>query len=391
MNGIALALGPVIGGVLVEYVDWRAVFWTNVPLVIVAFLLVSRYVPAVPPRAERGRFDLAGLLTITAALVSLITALIQGPTWGWGAPATLALFAAAAVLLAYFITVEARVAAPMLPLKLFTTRTFCAANLSAAVLMLGIMSCFFFLSLFLQDVLGYSGVQTGLAYVPMAVFMAGLAPLAGSIASTFGPRLPIIAGLLSSALGVLWISRIDTHAGYQNLVGGLMLVGLGMGLASPQISNAAVSSAPAALAGAASGMNSMARQVGGAIGIALLTAIFSGRFTSHLAQDLAESGLPATEQRRVLASAGDITGSTGQSTSTPEAGMIHSVFHAAFAQGMADTLTVFAALAGAGMLVALLIRRGDFARARAAGADAARPAQGAAVPSGAVPAMGGRR
>ena len=365
MNGIGLALGPLVGGVLVEYVDWRAVFWINVPLVLVALVMVPRYVPIVPPRSSWRHFDLRGAVTITAALSSLIVALIQGQTWGWSAPATLACFALAGALLAAFVWIEHRAAHPMLPLRLYRSRTFCAANASAVALMLGVLSCFFFLSLFLQGVLNYSGVRTGLAYLPMAIFMAGLAPLAGRFSARFGPRLPILVGLGGSTVGIFWMSLAPDHATYASLAGGLALIGLGMGLASPAISNAAVSSVSPALAGAASGMNNMARQVGGAIGVALLTAIFDSRFQNHLTTALATGHVSPAEQARVASEAANIAGGVSGGSMSAQAAQAHQIIQIAFTQGMTDTLRVFALLSAIGVLTALLVRRSDFAAARA--------------------------
>ena len=365
MNGIGLALGPLVGGVLVEYVGWRAVFWTNVPLVLVALLMVPRYVPRVAPRTLLRHFDWQGSLTVTVALSSLIVGLIQGQTWGWGAPATVGCFVLAAALLGLFVRIEHQAKNPMLPLRLYRSRTFCAANVSAVVLMLGILSCFFFLSLFLQGILGYSGVRAGLAYLPLAVFMAGLAPLAGRLAVRFGPRLPIVVGLGGSTIGIYWMSLAGDRAGLESLVGGLMLIGIGMGLASPAISNAAVSSVPANLAGAASGMNAMARQVGGAVGIALLTAIFAGRFQSHLTVALAAVHLTAGERTRVGAAAANIAGGVADGTGGAQAARVHDLIQVAFTQGMTDTLRVFAVVSALGVLAALMIRRSDFAAARA--------------------------
>lgn len=366
MNGLGLAIGPVLGGAMVEYVDWRAVFWVNVPLVLIAFFMVPRYVPAVAPRPGKHYLDVRGGLSITAALVSLIVALIQGPSWGWTNSLTLGCFGLAAVLLAAFVAIEAIAAHPMVPLHLFRSRTFCAANLAATAMMLGILGCFFFLSLFLQEVLGFSALRTGLAYLPLAIFIVILAPLAGRLSARFGPRLPMATGLLCLAAGVLWVSRVDGNSGYSNLIGGLLLAGAGLGLASPPISNAAISSVPPAFAGAASGVTNMFRQVGGSVGVALLTALFAGHFKDHLMAELGRSGLPTTVQHQVMLAA---TASTGVGTAPAHDALglqIQGLVHIAFADGMGDTLTVFAALAALGVLAALLVRRSDFVAARPA-------------------------
>lgn len=386
MNGIALALGPVVGGALVEYVDWRAVFWTNVPLVAVAFVMVPRYVPRVAARAGLHQLDLAGAFTVTSALTLLIVGMIQGQSWGWWSAPTLTCLILAVVLAVVFIRIEATARHPMLPLSLFRSRTFCAASLSAVALMITIMSAFFFLSIFLQDVLGFSGIQTGLAYMPLAAFMVGLAPLAGTISARVGPRIPIIIGMLASTLGVAWMSRIDGASGYGSLIGGLLLIGIGLGLASPPISNAAVGSAPRELAGVASGMNAMARQVGGAVGIALLTAVFAGRFSAHLATVMASAHLNTGMQHSVLRRAANLTAPTQAGGVDPR---VTHVVRDAFALSMSDTLAVFSCVGLLGVLAALMIRRGDFVQSRAAAAprtsQTEQPATaGSALPRGAV-------
>ena len=364
MNGLGLAIGPVLGGAMVEYVDWRAVFWVNVPLVLIAFFMVPRYVPAVAPRPGKHYLDILGGLSITAGLVALIVALIEGPSWGWTDAATVGCFGLAAVLIVAFMAIEARAAQPMVPLHLFRSRTFCAANLAAAAMMLGILGCFFFLSLFLQEVLGFSALRTGMAYLPLAIFIVVLAPLAGRLSARFGPRLPMATGLLCLTAGVLWISRVDGNSGYSSLIGGLLLAGAGLGLASPPISNAAISSVPPAFAGAASGVTNMFRQVGGSVGVALLTALFAGHFKDHLTAELGHSALPVAVQQRALQAATASTG-TGAAPARDALGrQIQGLVHIAFADGMGDTLTVFAALAALGVLAALLVRRSDFVAGR---------------------------
>ncbi|MDB5075255.1 MAG: drug resistance transporter, EmrB/QacA subfamily [Chloroflexi bacterium] len=365
INGIGLALGPVLGGALVEYVDWRAVFWTNIPLVALVFFMVPRYVPAIPPRSGLHQLDVPGAVTVIGALTALIVALIEGPTWGWSSPSTVGCLALAVLLLAAFIAIESHVRYPMVPLHIFRSRTLNAACLSAAFLMISILSAFFFLSLFLQGVLGFSGIQTGLGYLPLALLIVGLSPLAGQISTRFGPRLPIVVGLLLAPVGLLWMSNIDAGSGYSSLVGGLLLVGAGMGLASPPISYAAVSSAPRDLAGVASGLNVMARQVGGSLGVALLTAIFAGRFRDHLSQVLRSSGIPAGEQHALLANASNLA--TAGSRAVPHADpKLVALLHSAFVLGMSDTLRVLSGVGILGVLAALMIRERDLAPGRPA-------------------------
>jgi EmrB/QacA subfamily drug resistance transporter len=279
VSGSALAIGPLLGGLLTEHVGWSWIFFVNVPVGVVAF--AASLVLIVESRSgEPGqRLDVPGLATSATGLLALVYALIEANRFGWTSPRIVALFVAAAVLLTAFVVIERRSPRPMLDLTLFGDRTFSGANVAALLVSLAMFGIFFFVSLYLQNVLGYSPVHTGVVFLPMSFLVVITAPLAGGATDLIGPRWPIAVGMTLLAVALLDFSRLGLRAGFTDLLPGMLIGGVGMGVAMGPMTAAALAAVPVDEAGVASGVLTTSRQVGGALGIAVMGAIVAAAET----------------------------------------------------------------------------------------------------------------
>jgi len=279
VSASALAIGPLLGGLLTEHVGWSWIFFVNVPVGALA-LALSPVLIAESRSGERdASLDLPGLAASAGGLLALTYGLIEANRYGWGSPPILSLFAAAAVLLAAFVLIELRRRRPMLDLTLFGNRTFTGANLAALLVSLAMFGIFFFVSIYMQDILGYSPVHAGLVFLPMTILVVVSAPLAGRATDLIGPRWPITAGLGLLAVALLAFSRLGVHSTFGDLLPGMLVGGVGMGVANGPMSVAALSAVTVDRAGVASGVLATARQVGGSLGIAVMGAIVAASET----------------------------------------------------------------------------------------------------------------
>jgi MFS transporter, DHA2 family, methylenomycin A resistance protein len=287
--GVGAASGPILGGVLVGLVSWRAVFVVNVPVGIFALMLGARHLPAAG-EAQGRNFDLVGQVLAIASLTLLTVGLIEGGAAGWGSPVTVASLIAFAPLVVAFVIVEARSRAPMLPLALFRNRTFSGASLVGLAINLGFYGQLFAFSLYFQQARGFSALVTGLALLPEGVFVALSSALSGRLTGRTGPRVPMLIGLLCGSAGFAGLIIAGRSTSYWLLVVPLIAAGFGMAFTMPAATAAIIESAPARRAGIASGVLNSARQAGGAVGVALLgTLLASGAFVPGLHAAMAVS------------------------------------------------------------------------------------------------------
>jgi len=273
-SGSGAAAGVLLGGVLTSYLSWSWIFFVNVPVGLAAALLAPVLLRESRPNLGHRHFDVAGAATATSGLMLLVYALTRATSDGWTAPATLGSLGGAVALLGAFLVFEARSPWPLLPLRLFRQRTLAAANVSMAIIGAVAFSEFFLLTLYLQDVLGYSAVQSGVAFVGFAGTVVIVSNIAQVIVGRIGVRATLTAGLLTSALSVGLLTRLPVGGHYfWDLFPGFVLGGAGMGLSFVPVTIGGLSGIDRADAGVASGLINTSRQIGGAIGIAGATAI----------------------------------------------------------------------------------------------------------------------
>jgi DHA2 family methylenomycin A resistance protein-like MFS transporter len=287
--GVAAASGPILGGVLVTIADWRVVFVVNLPVGLLAMWLSYRHLPKAGERSDAG-LDPAGQVLGVLTLTLLTLGLIEGGSSGWGSPLALIGLIGFVPALLGFLAVERNARHPMLPLNLFSNRTFSGATFVGLAINLGFYGELFALSLYFQRVRGFSALETGLALLPEGVFVAVSSMLSGRLTSRIGPRVPMLGGLLVGASGFAALIVAGRSTPYTVLVPGLVAVGIGMAFTMPAATAATIESAPADRAGIASGVLNAARQAGGAIGVALLGTLLAGSaFVSGLHLAMAAS------------------------------------------------------------------------------------------------------
>jgi EmrB/QacA subfamily drug resistance transporter len=274
---MALAAGPVVGGLLTDALGWRWVFYVNLPVGVAAFVVAGRVVAESRDPGAR-RLDLPGLLLGSLGLAGITLGLIESNQRGWGSPEILGLLAAGVALLAAFGVAEGRRRQPMLSLRLFRDRAFSSAN--AVVLLAGfaLLGFVFFNTLYFQAVQGWSPLQAGLRSLPNTLAVVVSAPLAGRLASRYGYRVPVGAGLLLAAAALWALTGIEVGTPYAQLWWKLAMLGAGLGLSISPATAAGVAAMPGAQAGVASAVITTSRQVGGALGVAVLGAVAAARY-----------------------------------------------------------------------------------------------------------------
>jgi EmrB/QacA subfamily drug resistance transporter len=267
-------VGLVAGGLLTRYAGWQYIFYLNVPIAVAALLLAPRIVPESRLTTARRRFDALGALTGTGGLVLLVYAISQAPRYGWGATRTIAVLAAAAALLVAFVAVERRVESPLLPLEIFRRRTLAGANM-AGLLLGGSFFAFFFVgTLYMQEVLHYSALQSGVAWLAASITSVALAGLSQWLVTRIGPKVVMAIGLTLVGAGVLWATQVPVHGHYVgNLLGPFAVAGAGTAFAFIPISIAGLAGVEEHRAGLASGLLNTTQQLGGAIGIAIASSV----------------------------------------------------------------------------------------------------------------------
>ena len=355
VSGLALALGPVVGGLLVDSLGWQSVFFLNVPVGIAGLIVASRYAPE-SKNPEGRTIDLPGQFLGIAWLGSLTYALIEGNARGWTSTLILSCLAIAVVGLVIFLLVERRSSSPMLQLTFFRNSTFTAGVTVAALVSFGMFGMLFFLSLFMQNVQGYSPVGAGLRFLPATVAIIITAPLAGRLAGRIGSRLPMTVGMALVGAGMLLYLGVHEGTPYLHWFWIQPIQGIGMGLTMAPMTAAVMSSVPPARSGMASATTNTSREVGGTFGIALLGAILTARFNSVMGGLLAAQGIPAVARSRIefALSHGGAASASGSLPRGIDRAALRSAFGHAFVDGMHLAMMVAAAALLAGAVVAFL-------------------------------------
>jgi EmrB/QacA subfamily drug resistance transporter len=273
VSAVALALGPITGGLLAEHAHWSWIFFINVPIGVFAILAARIVIRESKDSSADQRLDLPGLVTSGGALLALTYSLIEANNKGWTSPEILSLFGVAVVGLLAFVALEKRQRAPMLDLSLFRNRTFAGANATMALVALAMFGVFFFVSLFVQNILHYSPVQAGASFLPMTLCIIFFAPVAGKLSDRIGPRWLMGGGMGLVSVSLVLFSLLTQHSTFWNLFPALLVGGAGMAMAMTPTTAAAMSSVPIDKAGVGSGVLNSMRQVGGSLGVAIMGAI----------------------------------------------------------------------------------------------------------------------
>lgn len=305
MSGVAVAFGPLVGGYLVQHVNWQSIFFINVPIGVVAVALTWAVVRDSRDTSGTRRIDPPGVVAGTLGLFFLVYGTIEGNTRGWGDGLILGSFALAAVFLAAFLWVETRVASPMLPLSLFRNSTFAAAIAAATAIFFALFGMTFFFSLYLQNVVGYDPVATGIRMLPFTVMILLIAPVSGRLSDRFGSRWFMTAGTAVLAAGLALGLRMQADSSYLTVIlPSMMVMGAGMALTMAPLSSAVMGSVEQRRAGVASATQTTAQQVGGVFGIALLGAVVTATFNRAFHAGLASAGFPQSAVHKITARAG---------------------------------------------------------------------------------------
>jgi EmrB/QacA subfamily drug resistance transporter len=335
--GAAVAIGPLVGGVITTWAGWRWIFFVNLPIgaACLAGAIVELHESRDP---EHGGFDLPGLVTFSGSAFTGVLALLRGNDWGWSSGRVLGLFAAAVLLLLAFAAIQLRAKRPTFDLRLFRVPAFAGAQIVAFAISAGMFAQFLYLTLYLQNVLGYSPIGAGLRFLPLSLVSFVVAPIAGRLSVHMPVRFLLGGGLGLVGLALLLMHGISTGSGWTTLLAGFVLAGIGIGLVNPPLAATAVGVVPREQAGMASGINNTFRQVGIATGIAALGAIFQDKISSQVPHGLA---------RAVASGASRAPGA-----------------RAAFISGLNEILLVAASVVFVGAVRAvLLVRQRDFVAA----------------------------
>ena len=275
ISGLAVALGPLVGGAVVDGISWHWIFWLNVPIGLVLIPLAFRNLRE--SHGPASRLDLPGLGLVSAGLFGIVWGLVRGNGVGWGSAEIVGALAAGVVLLAAFVVWELRTEQPMLPMRFFRNRTFALANIASLFMFFGMFGSIFLLAQFFQTVQGYSPLGSGLRILPWTAMPIFIAPIAGALSDKIGGHILMGVGLLLQAVGLAWIAEVSTPtSAYSAIVIPFILSGAGMALFFAPVANVVLSAVRPEEEGQASGANNAIRELGGVFGVAVLASIFSG-------------------------------------------------------------------------------------------------------------------
>ncbi|MFL5869685.1 MAG: MFS transporter, partial [Solirubrobacterales bacterium] len=330
---------------------WRAIFFINLPVAVGAVVATVFAVKESRDETVDRRVDYPGVVTLTAALTAIVLALIEGNSWGWASPGILGLLAGGVIGLAAFVAIELRVGAPMVEFALFRTRQFIGSNLIAFIITFAMMGTFFFMALYMQDILGYSALEAGVRFLPTTMVIAAIAPISGRLADRLGPAVPMSGGLAVLAVSMFMFAGITTSTTYSGLIVPFILMGIGIALVMSPMSTAAMNAVSVQKSGVASGVLQMSRMVGASVGVAATGAIFQ----SQLGSGFNPSQLAtAPEQAR-----------------------------ATFVDALSSAMLLAAIVVVAGLVVSLSLLRGARPKRAEAQVEPAQEGAGSATPLGA--------
>lgn len=369
--GASTAGGPILGGVLVEHVNWQSVFFINVPVGILAVVLGVLIL--LDHRAENAprSFDVLGIALLSAAMFCLVWALIKAPEWGWGDGLTWLFIAGSVLGFVLFAFWETKVKEPLIPLALFRSVPLSAGVVLMILMAIAFMGGLFFVTFYLQNVHGMSPIDAGLHLLPLTGMMIVGSPLAGAMITKLGPRIPLAGGMAATAIAMYGMSTLETDTGSGIMSLWFALLGLGLAPVMVGATEVIVGNAPMELSGVAGGLQQAAMQIGGSLGTAVLGAVMASKVDSDLAGNWTSAGLPPlTAAQEAQASEAVQVGVAPVAPGTPDAivAKITGVAHDTFISGMSLASLVAAGVAVVAVAVAFLTKRGENAEAGAGAA-----------------------
>ncbi len=365
VSALALAIGPVVGGFLTQQVSWQSIFFLNLPVAAGAIAVTLFATRESRDETVSRKVDVPGILAISAGLAGIVLALVEGNAWGWGSPAILGLLAASLLSLAAFVWIERHSDAPIVDFAFFRSRSFVGANIVAFIVSFAMLAMFFFIALYMQNILGYSPLEAGVRFLPSTVMIVLIAPIAGRLADKVGPRPLMTLGLLFASASLFWQSQLTVDSGYGFLLPAFVLMGVGMALVMSPMSTAAMNAVDVTKAGVASGVLSMTRMVGGTFGVAVLGAIVTAVGRTKI--DDALPRLPPAARDRIVDGLGSGAAAGGRAPAE-----VVAATKTAFVSALGSGLTLGASVTLVGAVVAwTLVARKP--AARPADAPAATP------------------
>ncbi|RAJ42687.1 EmrB/QacA subfamily drug resistance transporter [Kitasatospora sp. SolWspMP-SS2h] len=354
--GASTAAGPIVGGLLVEHVNWESVFYINIPVGVIALVLGLLVLKDVRAENAAKSFDIPGIVLLSGAMFMLVWGIIKAPSWGWGDPATLLFLGGAVLALAAFAVWQKYAKEPLVPLSLFRSVPLSAGTLLMVLMAFAFFGGIFFVTFYLQNVHGMAPVDAGVHLLPMTGMMIVGAPLAGYLIGKVGPRIPIVGGMLFTTAAMLGMSTLDIHSGNGAMALWFVLMGLGLSPVMVGATEVIVGNAPMELSGVAGGLQQAAMQVGGSLGTAVLGAVMASKVTSALPgkwQAATGQPLPPGPDGEQLKQAAQL----GIAPSGVPQGVADAV-HSSFVSGMGVAFVVAAVVALAAAGLGLLTRRG---------------------------------
>jgi EmrB/QacA subfamily drug resistance transporter len=356
VTGAAIALGPIVGGWLLEAFDWRSIFFAMAPVAAVAGVLVARYVPTSrDPQARR--IDGLGFALSSATVGLLVYTIIEAPSHGWASARTTVGFALTAVLIAAFVGWEQRTEHPMLDVRLFRNLRFTAASASVAISFFALSGFIFLVTQYFQFLKGYGPLSTGVRLLPVATCVAIASIVGARVAVRLGTKLVVASGLVSMAAFYLWVATTSAATGYGTIAAQMVVLGTGMGLTSAPATEAIMGVVPKAKAGVGSAVNDATRLLGGTLGVAVIGSVYASLYTRRLT-DVLPGGLPATVARTAHGSVGaafGVAGKLGDLGHPRLASAVHDAAASAFFHGFTVANFVAAGVAALGAVMALAL------------------------------------
>ncbi|MFB4421140.1 MFS transporter [Streptomyces sp. QL37] len=286
------ALGPIVGGLLIEHVNWESVFYINAPIGVFALVFSLFVLPRSKDSTGNHRFDVPGVLLLAVGLVALIFGVVKGETWGWTSGGTLGSIVAGLAVLAVFCWYETRQEHPLLPMRLFRNRSLTIGTIVTAINFFVMLGVIFFVMLYLQNVRGFTPVEAGVRTLPFSLATVVAAPLGAALTQRFGPRVTMPAGMALQAAASLWMLTWDADSAFTAMWPPFLGIGLGVGMVMSASSDAIVGNAPRKDGGVAGGLQATSLQIGGALGTSVLVSLISGKVGSTLTGELTSAGVP---------------------------------------------------------------------------------------------------